>query len=119
MREACSRSISFNTGIVRNRLRDFSKRQYKPISRSWHCEPPVTRYVLSASAAVQFWGKTAEAAEGGFVGLGGAPAAFGLEIRASRAADPHADFLDLCRRLELDGCATRLESVDAVAVRGF
>src|ERR1035441_5337248 len=54
MREACSRSISFNTGIVRNRLRDFSKRQYKPISRSWHCEPPVTRYVLSESAAVQF-----------------------------------------------------------------
>jgi sugar phosphate isomerase/epimerase len=63
--------------------------------------------------------KTAEAAEGGFVGLGGAPAAFGLEIRASRAADPHADFLDLCRRLELDGCETRLESVDAEAVRAF
>lgn len=63
--------------------------------------------------------KTAAAAEGGILGLGGAPAAFGLETRAARAADPRADFLDLCRKLELDGCETRLESIDAAAVRAF
>jgi len=63
--------------------------------------------------------KTAQAAGGPILGLGGAPASFGLEIRAARAADPHADFLDLCHKLELDGCETRLESNDAEAVRAF
>ncbi len=63
--------------------------------------------------------KTAQAAEGAIRGLGGAPAAFGLEMRAARAADPRTDFLDFCHRLELDGCETRLMSDDAAAVRAL
>jgi len=52
-------------------------------------------------------------------GLGGAPAAFALEIKAARAADPRADFLDLCHQLALDGCETRLTSYDGEAVRAL
>ncbi len=63
--------------------------------------------------------KTAQAAEDAIRGLGGAPAAFGLEMRAARAADPEADFLEFCHQLGLDGCETRLVSYEAEAVRAF
>jgi len=61
----------------------------------------------------------AQAAGAAIPGLGGAPASFGLEIRAARAADPHADFLDVCHNLQLNGCETRLASYDREAVRAL
>ncbi len=40
-------------------------------------------------------------------------------MRAARAADPHTDFLDLCHKIELDGCETRLVSYDVATARAL
>jgi sugar phosphate isomerase/epimerase len=82
----------------------------------------MTRRELMAAAAGSvpiLLSRNVVATEGAILGLGGAPASFGFEIRAARAVDPHADFLDLCHKLALDGCETRLEHSDADAVREF
>ncbi|MFY9724350.1 MAG: sugar phosphate isomerase/epimerase family protein [Bryobacteraceae bacterium] len=83
----------------------------------------MTRRELMAAAAgcapLLLSRKIAAVAEGAIAGLGGAPAAFGLEMRAARAADPHTDFLDLCHKIELDGCETRLVSYDVATARAL
>jgi sugar phosphate isomerase/epimerase len=76
------------------------------------------RQLLVAAAAAPAWFSTRAGAQPKpRLGLGGAPAGFGQQLRALRAQNPQADFADLCHFLGLSGCELRLAATDADTVR--
>jgi len=80
----------------------------------------MTRRQLIAAAAgsAPAWlSRRAEAQAKPRLGLGGAPSGFPQQTRALHAANPQADFIDLCHFLGLNGTETRLTSTDADAIR--